>query len=117
MTSIPSSRSRAHWSVRRIPVIAIRRDMRAVIGRTVSERVQSEIADERKVFLPSRVMTALLHLVDARGRTRAWDNCSLCPWQRETEPGANDSRVRDGRRKAGRRRSVIGGRSASWYLP
>src|SRR4029079_4998054 len=55
-----------HWGIRRVPLVAVRRDVRAVIRRPEPQRVQSELTDEGKVFLPARVVTAFLHLVDAR---------------------------------------------------
>src|SRR5690348_7444452 len=57
-----------HRRIRRLPVVAIRRDMRAVVRRAVAECVQSELTNEREILFPLRVMTTLLHLIDARAR-------------------------------------------------
>ena len=55
-----------HRRVGRVPLVTVRRDVGAVVCRPVAQRVQSELTDEGKVFFPPRVVTAFLHLVDAR---------------------------------------------------
>ena len=54
-----------HRRIRRIPFVAVRRRVRFVVGWPVSKRVEAEVTNEGEVFLSTRVVAALLHLVDA----------------------------------------------------
>ncbi|GJE02959.1 hypothetical protein GMJLKIPL_4909 [Methylobacterium isbiliense] len=51
--------------VRKGPVVAVRPEVDAVVGRSPAQIFQAELADEAEVLTPPVVMARLRHLVDA----------------------------------------------------